>query len=108
DGSDGESISGRTLSHVKLKHSRKSMGADRIIYGGTIRTIDTNRPEAQAIAIQAGRVIAVGDERDIRSLACDGTELTDLRGRTLLPGFVEAHSHPFWSAKSWGDPVVDI
>ena len=84
------------------------MKADRIIFGGVIRTIDDRRPEAEAVAIGEGRILAVGDYDHVSAFAGEDTEFTDLQGKTMLPGFVEPHGHPFWSAQCWGDPIVDI
>ncbi len=82
--------------------------ADRIYFGGPILTIDAGRPRAEAVAIADGRILAVGDRAEVDKLAVSDTEFVDLAGNTLLPGFVEAHSHPFVSGMAWGDPVVDI
>lgn len=81
---------------------------DRIFFGGTIRTMDPKRPHVDAVGIRDGRIEALGSLDEVsRALAADA-ERTNLQGRTLLPGFVEAHSHPFMSAVAWGDPVVDV
>ncbi|MET4803860.1 amidohydrolase [Bradyrhizobium sp. LB11.1] len=82
--------------------------ADRIFFGGPIRTMDPAKPIAAAVAVREGRVLAVGSKADIERLAAADTIRSDLGGRAMLPGFVEAHSHPMMSALAWGDPVVDI
>lgn len=82
--------------------------ADRIFSGGTIRTMDEKHPVVEAVAVRQGRIIAAGTAEDVKKHAGTDTEWTDLKGNAMLPGFVEAHSHPFWSAMAWGDPVVDI
>ncbi|MCF2527140.1 amidohydrolase [Yinghuangia soli] len=82
--------------------------ADLIILGGSVVTVDDARPEAEALAVRGGRIAAVGDEADIRALAGPGTEIVDLAGGCLLPGFVEAHSHPISLALSQDGPVRDI
>ena len=68
--------------------------ADCIISGGTIRTMDPQLPEAEAVAISGERIVFVGDLEQARKLAGPGTETIDLRGKVALPGFVESHSHP--------------
>lgn len=68
--------------------------ADCIISGGTIRTMDPQLPEAEAVAISGERIVFVGDLEQARELAGHGTETIDLRGKVALPGFVESHSHP--------------
>ena len=82
--------------------------ADRIFFGGTVITMEPAQPRAEAVAVADGRILAVGTRAEIERHATAGTERTDLAGATLLPGFVEAHSHPLMSAMAWGDPVVDV
>jgi predicted amidohydrolase YtcJ len=67
---------------------------ERILYNAHIITIDPRRPRAQAVAIAGGRFLAVGDSEEIRALAGPGTVQTDLEGRTVVPGFIDAHAHP--------------
>ena len=69
--------------------------ADRIIRGGSIVTVNPAQPAAEAVAIAGGRIAAVGSEADVMRLNGDGTEIVDLAGRTLVPGFVDGHSHFF-------------
>lgn len=69
--------------------------ADRIIRGGSIVTVDPARPAAEAVAIRGGTIVAVGTEADVMTLKGPATQVTDLAGRTLVPGFVDGHSHFF-------------
>jgi predicted amidohydrolase YtcJ len=82
--------------------------ADSIFHGATIVTVDAARPEAEALAVKGGRILAVGDRAAVDAHAGPGTEIIDVGGKTLLPGFVEAHGHLLWSGMVHGDPVVDI
>jgi predicted amidohydrolase YtcJ len=66
---------------------------EAVLYNGNVLTLDPTRPAACAVAIAEGRVLAVGDDRDVRALAEPGAEQIDLGGRTLLPGFVDSHAH---------------
>lgn len=84
------------------------MAADLIILGGPVLTIDPRRPRAEAIAVEGGRILAVGSIGEIARQAGPGTARMDLKGAALLPGLIEAHGHPFFSGLLWGDPVVDI
>jgi predicted amidohydrolase YtcJ len=68
--------------------------ADLVLVGGSVVTINPARPAATAVAVRGGRIVSVGDERRISSLAGPRTRRVDLRGRTLLPGFIDAHCHP--------------
>ena len=62
---------------------------DLVIRNARIHTVDPARPEAEAVAVQAGRIAWVGDDRD----APDAAETVDAAGATVLPGFVDAHNH---------------
>ena len=68
--------------------------ADLVLVGGSVMTMNTRAPTAQAVAVAGGRIVAVGDDRTIEELAGPRTRRIDLGGRTLLPGFVDAHVHP--------------
>jgi hypothetical protein len=69
--------------------------ADLAIVGASIRTLDPERPEASAVAVRGGTVVAVGTDAEIRE-QCDGrTELVDGGGISLVPGLVDSHMHPF-------------
>ncbi|MET1232394.1 MAG: amidohydrolase family protein, partial [Candidatus Limnocylindrales bacterium] len=71
-----------------------SGSADLILVGGRVHTVDDHEPVAQAVAICGGRIVAVGSDADVVDLAGPRTRRIDLRGRTLLPGFQDAHVHP--------------
>src|SRR5262249_40069824 len=67
-----------------------------ILYlNGTIYTMDAAQPRAQAMAIDniSGRILAVGDNDEVRQAAGRHAELVDLRGKTVLPGFIDSHIH---------------
>jgi predicted amidohydrolase YtcJ len=65
-----------------------------ILYNANIITIADRRPRAQAIAIADARFLAVGDNEQVRVLATARTKKIDLGGRTIVPGFIDAHTHP--------------
>ena len=67
--------------------------ADRIWSGGTLLTMNDAAPRAEAIAEKDGRIVAVGSESEVMALRGPSTRMVDLGGRTLLPGFVDAHGH---------------
>jgi hypothetical protein len=67
--------------------------ADTIYSGGPILTINDAAPTAEAVAVKDGRIIAVGALTDVERYKGDTTELVDLGGRTMLPGFVDSHGH---------------
>lgn len=70
-------------------------GADTIFRGGDVVTVDDKRPFAEAVAIKGGKIIAVGTNEEIAKFQDATTEVVDLAGRTLLPGFIDGHGHCF-------------
>lgn len=70
---------------------------DLILHNGDLFTVDTGMPRAQAVAIADGRFMAVGTDADILKLATGRTKKIDLGKKTVLPGFIDAHSHPGYS-----------
>ncbi len=70
-----------------------------ILHNGHIITIDTRQPIAEAIAIVGDRILAVGSNSDILGLATSGTKKVDLGGSTVVPGFIDAHTHPAYSGR---------
>lgn len=67
--------------------------ADIIYIGGRILTIDSANSLAEALAVKDGRIEAVGQAAVVRKLKGPATRVIDLRGKTLLPGFIDGHSH---------------
>src|SRR5215475_1874352 len=65
-----------------------------ILHNGNIHTVNPKEPHAQAIAIARGRIIGLGSNADVMNLALAGSEKIDLGMKTVLPGFIDAHSHP--------------
>jgi predicted amidohydrolase YtcJ len=68
--------------------------ADLAFVNGAVYTVDPARPRAQAVAVREGRIVAVGSDDDVRELLGPATDVIDLKGRMLLPGFQDAHIHP--------------
>src|SRR5512136_1753726 len=56
-------------------------------------TMDPSRPRAECIAISAGTIFFVGSQRDFENPDAGDFELMDCGGRTILPGFIDAHCH---------------
>jgi len=67
--------------------------ATTIYRGGPVVTVDASGRVAQALAVRGGEIAAVGDERDVLALLGPNTQVVDLAGAALLPGFVDAHGH---------------
>jgi len=68
--------------------------ADLVLLGGRIATMDPARSWATAVAIRDGRIVVVGDDAAARPLVGPRTRVIELRGRTVTPGFGDAHVHP--------------
>jgi len=67
--------------------------ADLVLVNGKIYTVDNARPFTSALAARGGRVIFVGSDMEARTLANGATNVIDLHGATVVPGFVDAHAH---------------
>jgi predicted amidohydrolase YtcJ len=67
--------------------------ADLVLHGGNVVTVDAAGRVGQAVAIGDGRIVAVGSDRDVRPFVGPATDVVDLRGRSVLPGFGDAHVH---------------
>jgi hypothetical protein len=68
--------------------------ADTIFYGGPIVTVNQKNDEVQALAVQGGKIVAVGNKDTVmKDWQSKTTQLVDLKGQTLMPGFVEPHVH---------------
>jgi predicted amidohydrolase YtcJ len=73
-----------------------------LLLNGVIHTMVPDRPRADAIAVDrsSGRILAVGETQELRALGGPWTETLDLKGRTVLPGFIDAHTHLMGYAQS--------
>jgi predicted amidohydrolase YtcJ len=71
--------------------------ADLVFVNGAVYTVDAARSWAQAVAVREGRIAAVGTDAAIRPSIDAHTEVIDLAGRMLLPGFQDAHVHPVYA-----------
>ena len=67
--------------------------ADTVLINGKIVTVDDRFTIAQAVAIKDGRIVAVGKTAEIAKLADGNTKKIDLKGKTVIPGLIDNHSH---------------
>ena len=90
---------------------------DTILYNAKIYTVDENSPWIEAVAIKDGRITMTGSEDQISALAGPDTELLDMKGNFVMPGFIEGHGHfsglggslqnlNFLKSRSWQE-IVD-
>ncbi len=74
----------------------QSDAADTIFTGGKILTMDATKPNADALAVRGGKIVAVGAQEEVDALISNSTRVIDLDGRTLMPGMIDSHAHT-WS-----------
>lgn len=74
--------------------AKVAFAADMIVINAKVITVDRDRPAAEAFAIDHGRFTAVGTNAEVLRLKTPSTEVIDLKGMTVTPGFNDAHLHP--------------
>jgi predicted amidohydrolase YtcJ len=84
------------------------MEADLLLFNGRVYTMDRLCPSAQAVAVADRRILAVGDDEDLRPLLRPGGLAVDLRGRTVVPGLIDAHVHFGWYSIAIHQGQVDL
>jgi predicted amidohydrolase YtcJ len=92
--------------NTKSESESCSAAPDIVYSGGTIITMDPVHPQTESIAIKSDTILAVGSDTEIQSLLVSGcpTQIVDLRGLTILPGFNDSHSHWF----SWREHICSV
>ena len=76
--------------------------ADLVLLNGKIHTEDAGRSVVQAMAVRGNGILAVGTDEAVRALAGPATRTVDLGDRVVLPGIIDAHTHPAQSAHDLG------
>ena len=90
--------------------------ADLILVNADVVTVDEDRPRAEAVAVAGDRILAVGSKEELAGYRGGDTEILDLNGQMLIPGFIEGHGHytsfggalmilDFRYARSWSEIV---
>lgn len=93
--------------------------AELVLRGGVVLTLEDDLPRAEALAVQGGRIVAVGNDAQIAQWIGPSTRVIELGGRTVMPGFIEGHGHFFSlgasrqqldlaSARSWEEVVAQV
>ncbi|GAC1375756.1 MAG: amidohydrolase [Hymenobacter sp.] len=80
-------------------HPRPPQGPELILLHGKIFTADTARPYVAALAIKGNKILATGTTLAMQKLATAHTKVLDLRGKTVVPGFNDAHDHLGWPVR---------
>jgi predicted amidohydrolase YtcJ len=73
--------------------SEKTISADTILFNGVFATLEDSLPEATALAIKGDRILAIGIMADLKKFQNDSTQMIDLNGQFVTPGFIEGHGH---------------
>jgi predicted amidohydrolase YtcJ len=78
---------------LALAMAARAQPADIVLRGGKIVTMDATRPEAQAVAVRGERIAALGSDDEISKQIGPRTQVIELVGRLVVPGFIEGHGH---------------
>jgi predicted amidohydrolase YtcJ len=108
---------GALLSLGLIPRAASAQTATLALLHGHVVTVDSAKPEAEAIAIAGDRILAVGSDAEIRALVGPSTRVIDLAGRLAIPGFIEGHGHlmglgeskrlvDLTTARSWDEIVA--
>jgi predicted amidohydrolase YtcJ len=90
----------RTLSYLLLSFllfsnlgCQQQTPADLVVQNGTIYTVNEAQPQAEAVAVIDGKIAFVGSAAEAENWIGDETQVLDLQGKTMTPGFIEGHAH---------------
>src|SRR5687767_7455949 len=67
--------------------------ADVVILGGKIYTVNEKQPTVEAVVVKNDKIEFAGTEKEAREWIGDSTQVVDLKGKTMTPGFIEGHGH---------------
>jgi predicted amidohydrolase YtcJ len=81
------------LTHAQAQAKQDAAGADLIVHNAKIFTGNPAQPEASALAVEDGRIYSVGADAEILGLKNAKTRVIDSRGRRLIPGIIDVHTH---------------
>lgn len=78
----------------------QTRSADLIFESGSVYTMDPKLPEAEAVAVKEGKIVYVGDDTGLKEWRGKDTQIINLKGKMLLPGFVDTHNHAYLRAEN--------
>ena len=104
---------------LALGATAHAQAATLVLLNGHVVTVDSSKPEAQAVAVAGDRIIAVGSDAEIRKLVVPSTRVIDVQGRLVTPGFTDGHGHfmdlgetklqlDLTKAHTWDDIVAQV
>lgn len=70
-----------------------SVPIDLVIRNARVVTMNPDQPVAETLAVTCGRILSIGDDKALAALAQEAGQVVDLRGRTVVPGFIDSHAH---------------
>ena len=73
--------------------TKKETAADSVFTNGKVYTVNESEPWADAFAVKDGKFLAVGSNEEIKAYMGEGTEVVDLNGQFITPGFIDTHFH---------------
>lgn len=82
-----------TATEAETETETVADAADMVLFGGPIHTADDAMPTAAAVAVRDGRIVYVGDEAGLEAFTGPDTQVVDLQGAALYPGFTDSHVH---------------
>jgi hypothetical protein len=112
----GLAFSGRTLARAPQQTTQP---ADLVLTNGKVVTLEEGAPQAQAIASAGGKIVALGTSADVQKYVGPKTEVIDVKGQLVIPGFIEGHGHftgigtaelglKLMTAKTWDEIVAMV
>lgn len=92
-----------------LAKENSNQAADLIFENGSVYTVDKDRSRAEAVAVKDGKILYVGGTKGAAAFKGTDTRIIDLKGKMLLPGFIDSHAHAYLMAESlfWLDITND-
>lgn len=76
------------------------VAADMIMQNGQVYMINATRTKAQAVAVKDGKIIYVGANDGVKQFVGSSTKVVDLKGKMLMPGFIDTHNHAYLRAEA--------
>lgn len=83
----------RFMPTIRSPQMHTQIGKDKVLYNGNVITIDKDFGVVQAVCVRNGRFLVVGSNEEVRASASPDAEMIDLRGKSVVPGFVDSHNH---------------
>ena len=84
------------------------MSADKLYVNGDIFTVNKAQEWVEAVAVEGNRIVYAGDRAGAEKYCDDSTEICDIDGKMMLPGFIDGHCHPVLAAHVLSGIVFDI